>query len=112
MLTKTRFARETRFCFARFLGGHTGDITTTVLIPKVVDLCSKYTSKFTGQKIHVVAAGGIYDGRGLAASLGMGAEAVWVGTRFVACKEAGASQKHQEMIVTADYVDTTRTLIV
>lgn len=82
-------------------GGHTGDITTTVLIPKLVDVCSKYTSKFTGQPIHVVGAGGISDGRGLASCLSLGAEAVWVGTRFVCAKEAGASTRHQEAIVTA-----------
>ena len=60
-------------------GGHTGDIATSVLIPSVVDLCRSKRSAFTGRPILVVAAGGIYDGRGLASALAMGAQAVWVG---------------------------------
>ena len=43
----------------------------------------------------VVAAGGIFDHRGLAAALCMGADAVWVGTRFVASEEAGANKRHK-----------------
>ncbi|KXS21680.1 NPD-domain-containing protein [Gonapodya prolifera JEL478] len=92
-------------------GGHTGDIPTSILIPKIVDVCSRYRSSLTGEPIHVVAAGGIYEGRSLAMSLCMGAQAVWVGTRFVACKEAGASNVHKEAVVTAGFDDTIRTLI-
>lgn len=44
----------------------------------------------SGQAVQLVAAGGIYDGRGLAASLMMGANAVWVGTRFVTARESAA----------------------
>lgn len=50
-------------------------------------------------QVHVIAAGGIYDGRGLAASLMYGAQAVWVGTRFVASTEAAAPKKHKELYV-------------
>lgn len=60
----------------------------------------------------VVAAGGIYNGRTLAASLMQGAAGVWVGTRFVACTEAGCSQAHKESVVTATFEDTLRTLVV
>jgi len=92
-------------------GGHTGEIATTILIPSVVDMCRGKTSKLTGGPILVVAAGGIYDGRGLAAALQWGASGVWVGTRFVCATEAGAPPRHQQAIVTADFHDTIRTLI-
>jgi len=92
-------------------GGHTGDVATSVLIPLVVDACRGAKSKMTGQPVHVIAAGGIFDGRGLAMALSLGAEAVWVGTRFVAATEAGASQVHKEKIVQATVHDTIRTTI-
>eukprot|EP00026_Physarum_polycephalum_P011086 Phypoly_transcript_11282.p1 GENE.Phypoly_transcript_11282~~Phypoly_transcript_11282.p1 ORF type:complete len:359 (+),score=78.03 Phypoly_transcript_11282:59-1135(+) len=92
-------------------GGHTGDVATSVLIPTVVDLCSKAKSPLTGGPVYVVAAGGIFNGRGLAAALAWGAQAVWVGTRFVCAKEAGAPPMHQQAIIKADYTDTVRTLI-
>jgi len=92
-------------------GGHTGHVATSLLIPKVVDLCKGKISPLTGDKVHVVAAGGIYDGRGLAMSLCQGADAVWVGTRFVAAKEAGAPPRHQNSVVSAGYSDTIRTVI-
>jgi len=60
----------------------------------------------------VVAAGGIYNGRSLASSLMQGAQGVWVGTRFVASTEAGCSQAHKEHVVSADFTDTGRTLVV
>eukprot|EP01127_Copromyxa_protea_P002944 TRINITY_DN12855_c0_g1_i1.p1 TRINITY_DN12855_c0_g1~~TRINITY_DN12855_c0_g1_i1.p1 ORF type:complete len:365 (-),score=125.60 TRINITY_DN12855_c0_g1_i1:36-1046(-) len=92
-------------------GGHTGDVPTSMLIPVVVDLVKGHKSSLTGEQIMVVAAGGIYDGRGLASALTYGADAVWVGTRFVASVEAGAPKKHKEAIVKADFNDTIRTLI-
>jgi len=92
-------------------GGHTGDVATSILIPAVVDICAKAKSPLTGGPVYVVAAGGIYDGRGLAASLCWGAQAVWVGTRFVCAQEAGASPYHQKSIIQAGYHDTVRTLI-
>ncbi|KAF8842563.1 2-nitropropane dioxygenase [Paxillus ammoniavirescens] len=92
-------------------GGHTGDTPFSILIPAVVDLCKNARSPLTGEPIVVVAAGGIADGRGLAAALSYGAAGVWVGTRFVASEEAGAPPRHKELVLTAGYDDTVRTLI-
>ena len=61
-------------------GGHTGTVATMPLVPQIVDA--------VGDRVPVVAAGGIFDGRGLAASLCLGADGVWVGTRFIATPEA------------------------
>lgn len=58
--------------------GHTGDIPTSILIPQVVEICNKAKSPLTGEKVHVVAAGAMYNGKSLAAALAFGAEAVWV----------------------------------
>lgn len=93
-------------------GGHTGDIPFSVLVPAVVDVAKKYTSPLTGKPAMVVAAGGVNDGRSLAASLALGAVGVWVGTRFVASVESGASRLHKEAVVAAQYGETTRTLVV
>ncbi|OOO14312.1 2-nitropropane dioxygenase NPD [Aspergillus oryzae] len=93
-------------------GGHTGDIPFSVLVPAVVDVAKKYKSPLTGQPALVVAAGGINDGRSLAASLMLGAVGVWVGTRFVASEESSASQLHKEAVVGAQYGETKRTLVV
>jgi len=90
-------------------GGHTGDIATSVLIPQCVDIC-KGKMNFFGSPVSVVAAGGIFDGRGLAASLCFGASGVWVGTRFIACEEAGSSPVHRNRVVAAKSGDTTRTI--
>lgn len=92
-------------------GGHTGDVATSILIPKVVDLCKSARSPLTGGPVYVVSAGGIFDGRGLAASLCWGAQAVWVGTRFICAKEAGAPPRHQDAVLKAGYHDTIRTII-
>merc|ERR1719198_610348 len=92
-------------------GGHTGEIPTSILIPKVVDLVQGATSPLTGGPVRVVAAGGIFDGRGLAMALSLGADAVWVGTRFVASEEAGAPPRHKNGVVGAGYHDTVRTII-
>lgn len=92
-------------------GGHTGNVPTSVLIPKVVDIVRGKKSAFTGKQVEVVGAGGIFDGRGLAMALAGGASAVWVGTRFVACKEAGAPPRHQQGVIKAGYNDTIRTII-
>ncbi|KAF1984529.1 2-nitropropane dioxygenase [Aulographum hederae CBS 113979] len=93
-------------------GGHTGDIANSILIPAVVDVARRFKSPLTGEPCMVVAAGGIYDGRGLSSSLMQGAQGVWVGTRFVASTEAGCSQMHKEEVVTATFQDTLRTLVV
>lgn len=92
-------------------GGHTGDVPTTVLIPAVVSLVKGHKSPLTGLPVQVVAAGGIHNGQLLAASLVMGATAVWVGTRFVLTDEAGAPQAHKDAVRTAGFDDTVRTLI-
>ena len=92
-------------------GGHTGDVATSVLIPKVVDLCQQYTSPLTGKPVQVVAAGGIFDGRGLAMSISMGAQAVWVGTRMICAAESGAPPRHKKAVVKAGYNDTVRSII-
>ncbi|THH04700.1 hypothetical protein EW145_g5334 [Phellinidium pouzarii] len=92
-------------------GGHTGDTPFSLLIPACVDICKGVKSPLTGKPVIVVAAGGIADGRGLAASLAYGASAVWVGTRFVASEEAGAPKVHKDLIVSAGYDDLSRTLI-
>jgi enoyl-[acyl-carrier protein] reductase II len=60
-------------------------------------------------KIPVVAAGGLYDGRGLAAALSLGAVGVWMGTRFIASQEAHAGQMYRDVIVEATDEDTVRT---
>lgn len=92
-------------------GGHTGNVPTSILIPAVVDLCKNTKSPLTGRPVTVVAAGGIYNGKSLAASLMMGAQAVWVGTRFILSNEAGAPKAHQEAVRTAGFDDTVRTII-
>ena len=77
-------------------GGHTGDIPFSILIPACLDSLKGAKSPLTGGPVHLVASGGIYDGRGLAASLVFGAQAVWVGTRFVASVEAAVPKIHKD----------------
>jgi enoyl-[acyl-carrier protein] reductase II len=72
-------------------GGHTGSVATMPLVPLVVDA--------VGGAIPVVAAGGIFDGRGLAACLALGADGVWIGTRFIATPEARAIPGFKEGIL-------------
>jgi enoyl-[acyl-carrier protein] reductase II len=72
-------------------GGHTGTIATMALVPQVVDA--------VGDRVPVVAAGGLFDGRGLAASLALGADGVWVGTRFIATPEARAVAGYKDTLV-------------
>jgi enoyl-[acyl-carrier protein] reductase II len=74
-------------------GGHTGTVATFPLVPLIVDA--------VGDSIPVVAAGGVYDGRGLAAALALGADGVWVGTRFIATFEARALPGYRERILEA-----------
>eukprot|EP01083_Nonionella_stella_P078520 214956_1 len=92
-------------------GGHTGEVATTCLLPKAIDMVKGCKSPLTGQPIYCVGAGGIFDGRGVAACLAYGAQAVWVGTRFVNCVESGASKKHQQHIMNSTCHDTIRTEI-
>ncbi len=72
-------------------GGHTGTVATMPLVPLIVDA--------VGDSIPVVAAGGIFDGRGLAAALSLGADGVWIGTRFIATPEARAVPGFREGIL-------------
>lgn len=83
-------------------GGHTGSVSTMVLVPQIVDLCRN-----TG--IIVVAAGGIVDGRGVAASLALGADGVWVGSRFIMTEEANAAPAYKRAIRDASSEDTIKT---
>ncbi len=80
-------------------GGHTGLVGTLPLVSQAVEAVT----------IPVVAAGGISDGRGLAAALALGAQGVWIGTRFIASTEAHAGQAYREAVVAAQDVDTVRT---
>ncbi|HUR76689.1 MAG TPA: nitronate monooxygenase [Acidimicrobiales bacterium] len=72
-------------------GGHTGQIATLPLVPQIVDAVDG--------RCLVVAAGGIFDGRGLAAALCLGADGVWVGTRFIATPEAQSVQGYKETLI-------------
>ncbi len=92
-------------------GGHTGDVPTTVLIPTVAQMVKGKKSPMTGDQVQVVAAGGLFNGQSLAAALMLGASAVWIGTRFVLCEEAGAPKAHQEAVKTAGFDDNVRTII-
>jgi len=92
-------------------GGHTGEIATSILLPKVVDACRGKTSPLTGEPIIIVGAGGIFDGRGLASALSVGCSGVWVGTRFICADEAGAGPLHQKRVLEAGYDETMRTII-
>lgn len=92
-------------------GGHTGDTATSVLIPQVCDLVKGKKSPLTGGPVYVVAAGGIYDGRGLAMALSLGADAVWVGTAFICAEESGAPSSHQQGVINATSESTHRSLI-
>merc|ERR1712224_1167220 len=92
-------------------GGHTGDTPTSILLPKVVDMCRGHKSPLTGGPVLVVGAGGIFDGRGLAMALSAGCSGVWVGTRFIASDEAGAGPAHKKKVLSSTYEDTIRTII-
>ena len=77
-------------------GGHIGKTTTIALLPQVVDAVN----------IPVIAAGGIGDGRGMAAALMLGAEAVQLGTRFLVAKESTAHDNFKQAVIKAKDIDT------
>ncbi|MBO5319161.1 MAG: enoyl-[Ruminococcus sp.] len=77
-------------------GGHIGENTTMCLVPQVVDAL----------EIPVIAAGGIADGRGIAASFMLGAEGVQIGTRFLASEECQIHQTFKELVVKAKDTDS------
>jgi NAD(P)H-dependent flavin oxidoreductase YrpB (nitropropane dioxygenase family) len=78
-------------------GGHTGRIGTMALLPQAIDAAAP---------VPVLAAGGIGDGRGLAAALAMGCIGVWIGTRFLATDEGGALDVNKQRIVNSTDEDT------
>lgn len=77
-------------------GGHIGESTTMTLVPQVVDAV----------QIPVVAAGGIADGRGIAAAFMLGAKAVQMGTRFIATEECQAHENYKNRVLKAKDIDT------
>ena len=80
-------------------GGHTGQVATMPLVPQIVDA--------VGDRVPVVAAGGIFDGRGLAAALSLGADGVWVGTRFIATPEARSVLGYKDKLLASREDQTT-----
>lgn len=80
-------------------GGHIGELTTMTLVPQIVDAVS----------IPVIAAGGIADGRGIAAAFMLGAEAVQIGTRFVVAKESTVHENYKQRLIKASDIDSTVT---
>jgi len=80
-------------------GGHTGEIGTLALVPQTVDAV----------RIPVLAAGGIADGRGVAAALALGAKGAIVGTRFIATPEAAAAPAYRRALVDGNEDSTVRT---
>jgi enoyl-[acyl-carrier protein] reductase II len=80
-------------------GGHIGEISTMALVPQVVDAVN----------IPVVAAGGIADGRGIAAALMLGAVGVQLGTRFLVARECQVHQNYKEKVLKARDIDTITT---
>lgn len=77
-------------------GGHIGKLTTMVLIPQVVDAVN----------IPVIAAGGIGDGRGIAASFMLGAKGVQVGTRFLVANECTIHENYKDAVIKSKDIDT------
>lgn len=80
-------------------GGHVGEITTMALVPQVCDAVD----------IPVLAAGGIADGRGIAAAFMLGAEGVQLGTRFLVAEECNVHQNYKNKILKAKDIDTMTT---
>jgi nitronate monooxygenase len=83
-------------------GGHGGSLGTFALLPAVVDAVDD---------VPVIAAGGIGDGRGVAAALMLGAQGVWMGTRFVASEEWGGGSFKRDAVLDATTDDTVTTTI-
>ena len=77
-------------------GGHIGEATTMTLVPQVVDAVS----------IPVIAAGGIADGRGFAAAMMLGAQAVQMGTRFIVARESIVHDNYKQKVIAAKDIDT------
>ena len=87
-------------------GGHLqSDVATMPLVPRVADAADAAG----GTDVPVVAAGGIADGRGVAAALALGADGAWLGTRFVATREANVVDGYRDRVADAGETDTART---
>ncbi len=80
-------------------GGHIGELTTMAIVPQVVDAVN----------IPVIAAGGIGDGRGVAAAFMLGASGVQLGTRFLVAKECGVHQNYKDAVIKATDISTATT---
>ncbi len=80
-------------------GGHTGQVASLPLVPQIVDA--------VGDRVPVAAAGGIFDGRGLAAALSLGADGIWVGTRFIATPEARSVLGYKDTLLASREDQTT-----
>ena len=80
-------------------GGHIGELTTMALVPQVCDAV----------KIPVIAAGGIADGRGVAASFMLGAEGVQIGTRFLCASECSVHENYKKAVLDASDISTVTT---
>ena len=80
-------------------GGHVGELTTMALVPQVKDVVN----------IPVIAAGGIADGRGIAAAFMLGASGVQLGTRFLVAKECNVHQNYKNKVIAAKDIDTIST---
>ena len=72
-------------------GGHIGELTTMVLVPQVAEALN----------IPVIAAGGVADGRGIAASFALGAEGVLIGSRFICSEECNIHQNYKDAVLKA-----------
>ena len=80
-------------------GGHVqSDVSTMALVPRVADA--------VGETVPIVAAGGIADGRGIAAALALGADGAWLGTRFAATEEARVHETYRRRLRESDETDT------
>ncbi|ELY81198.1 NAD(P)H-dependent flavin oxidoreductase [Natrinema pallidum] len=85
-------------------GGHVqSEVATTALVPRVADA--------VGDDVPIVAAGGIADGRGIAAALALGADGAWLGTRFVATEEAAVHDTYQRRLRESNETDTEYTTL-
>ena len=85
-------------------GGHVqSEVSTMALVPRVADV--------VGDDVPIVAAGGIADGRGIAAVLTLGADGAWLGTRFVASEEARVHERYRQRVVESDETDTKYTTV-
>ncbi|SMC71781.1 NAD(P)H-dependent flavin oxidoreductase [Kibdelosporangium aridum] len=84
-------------------GGHVrGEVSTLALVPAVADAVAP---------VPVLAAGGIADGRGLAAVLALGADAAWIGTRFLLADEAATGPAYRDALITAAETDTAHGIV-